>query len=202
MKSSFIVASVVFGVFLAASAQSQSSPLLTSSTEGVTRGAKKASVPIINAVLDTDPDLAVRLRGCMSENRIEKNAANRFFVSVLLPTINQNQQIYFVRGDPNTDCFWALIGAHALYYWLVVENNTLNGTTYDVRYSGGSDAVSILRSIHNGMYDLESSSFTATNAFTVKMQFDGSKYVDTKCTEAHRTKRGKEVVRIVPCSTF
>ncbi len=200
MKISAFLLALAFVTVSAASAQPQSAPILTSSTEGSTRGAKMASVPIVNAVLDADKDLAERLRECMSENHIEKNAANKLFVSVLLPTINQNQQIYFVRGNPNTDCFSALIGAHAFYYWLVAKSKTLNSTT--VRYSGGSDAVSILRSIHNGMYDIESSSFTASNAYTAKMQFDGSKYVDTKCTEAHRTKRGKEVVKIVPCSTF
>lgn len=200
MKISAFLLALAFVTVSAASAQSQSAPILTSGTEGATRGAKMSSVPIVNAVLDTDTDRVVRLRECMSENHIEKNAANKLFVSVLLPTINQNQQIYFVRGSLDTSC--PLIGAHAFYYWLVVKSKTLNSTTYDVRYSGASDVVSILRSIHNGMYDLESSSFTATNAFTAKMQFDGSKYVDTKCTEAHRTKRGKEVVRIVPCSTF
>jgi len=198
MKALFILASVMVVLFLSASAQSQSVPILTSSTEGATRGAKMASVPVVNAVLDADKDLAVRLHGCMTENHIKKNAVNTLFVSMLLPTINKNQQIYFVRGDPNTDCFWALIGAHAFNYWLV----SLSSGSYEVRYTGFSDAVSILRSIHNGMYDIESSSFTATNAFTAKMQFDGSKYINTKCTEAHRTNRGKEVVKIVPCSTF
>ncbi len=199
MKISAFLLALAFVTVRAASAQSQSAPILTSSTEGATRGAKMASLPVVNAVLDADKDLAVGLRECMSENHIEKNAANKLFVSVLLPTINQNQQIYFVRGTLDTSC---LIGAHAFYYWLVVKSKTPNSTSYDVRYSGGSDAVSILRSIHNGMYDIESSSFTATNAYTAKIQFDGSKYVDTKCTEAHRTTRGKEVVNIVPCSTF
>jgi hypothetical protein len=202
MKIAAFLLALAFVTARAVSAQSQSTPILTSSTEGTTRGAKMASVPIVNAVLDADKDLAVRLRECMSENHIKKNAANKFFVSVLLPTINQNQQIYFVRGAPNTSCFFTLIGAHAFYYWLVVKNGSLNSATYNVGYSGASDAVSILRSIHKGMYDIEEESYTATNAFTAKSQFDGSKYITTLCKEKHRTTRGKEVVKIVPCSTF
>ncbi|MFN0278938.1 MAG: hypothetical protein ACKVRN_10080 [Pyrinomonadaceae bacterium] len=201
MKTLFILASIMAVLFLAAPNRieaQKSAAILTSSTEGATRGAKMASVHVVNAVLDADKDLAVRLRGCMTENHIKKNAANKLFVSVLLPTINKNQQIYFVRGAPNTDCFWALIGAHAFNYWLV----SLSNGTYEVRYSGSSDAISILRSIHNGMYDIEEHSFTATDASSARMQFDGSKYVETICKEYHRTKRGKEVVKIVPCSTF
>jgi hypothetical protein len=195
MKISAFLLALAFVTVSAASAQSQSAPILTSSTEGSTRGAKMASVPIVNAVLDAaDKDLVVGLHKCMSENHIERNAANKLFVSVHLPTINQNQQIYFVRGSLDTSC--PLIGAHAFNYWLV----SLNSGTYKVRYRGFSDAVSILRSIHNGMYDIESSSYTATNAFTAKMQFDGSKYIPTICKEKHRTNRGKEVVRIIPCS--
>ena len=193
MKISAFLVALAFVTVSAASAQSQSAPILTSSTEGSTRGAKMASVPIVNAVLEADRELVVGLYQCMSENHIEKNAANKLFVSVHLPTINQTQQIYFVRGALDTSC--PLIGAHAFNYWLV----SLNSGTYKVRYRGFSDDVSILRSIHNGMYDIESSSYTATNAFTAKMQFDGSKYIPTICTEKHRTKRGKEVVRKIPC---
>ncbi len=193
MKISAFLLALAFVTVSAASGQSQSAPILTSSTEGSTRGAKMASVPIVNAVLDADKELVVGLYKCMSENHIEKNAANKLFVSVHLPTINQNQQVYFVRGALDTSC--PLIGAHAFNYWLV----SLSSGTYKVRYRGFSDDVSILRSIHNGMYDIESSSYTATNAFTAKMQFDGSKYIPTICTEKHRTKRGKEVVKKIPC---
>lgn len=136
------------------------------------------------------------LHECMSENHIEKDAANQLFISVHLPSINQNQEIYFVRPALDPSCH-AFYGAHAFNYWLVVMGKSLDGATYNVRFSGGSDAVSILRSIHKEMYDIEEESYTSYNALTFRSEFDGSKYINTICQEKHRTKSGKEVVRII-----
>jgi hypothetical protein len=174
----------------------QTVAILVSSADEAPNGTKMGSAPIVKAVLNNfDKDDLERLHRCMSENRIKKNEAKKLFVSVLLPTVNQNQQIYFVRGSLNTSC---LIGAHTFDYWLVVKSKS----NYNVVYSGASDAVSILRSIHKGMYDIEETFFHATNATSGISQFDGSKYVETVCKEYHRTNSGKEVVKIVPCGTF
>lgn len=190
----------VFGQGVRKVRRQQSAPILVASTEGETRGAKTASAMIANAALEAlDSTERDRLRQCMSENRIPRDDVHKLFLSVQLPAISQNQSLYFVRGNIDQPC--PFIGAHAFQFWLVVMSKSLNSATYEVRYSGASDAVSILRSIHNGMYDIEEESYTATNAFTAKMQFDGSKYIPTLCTERHRTKRGKEVVRKIPCDT-
>ena len=189
----------VFGQGVRKVRRQQAAPILSTSTEGETPGAKTASAMIANAVLQSfDSEEGDRLRRCMSENRIPPSDVRKLFVSVQLPAISQNQSLYFVRGG-NGDC--PFIGAHNFQFWLVVMSKSLNSDTYKVLYSGRSDAVSILRSIHNGMYDIEVESYTATNAFTAKMEFDGSKYISTLCTEKHRTKRGKEVVRRIPCDT-
>lgn len=198
MKISAFLLALAFVTVSTASAQSQSTPILSSAVEGSTRGAKIASLPIVNAVLNaSDKDRVKELHECMSENHIEKDKANKFFVSVRLPSIIQNQEIYFVRPALDPSCH-AFYGAHAFYYWLV----SLDSGTYNVRYRGFSDDISILRSIHKGMYDIEPEYVTGFSASTATMQFNGSKYVSTKCKEKHRTKRGKEVVRIIPCSTL
>jgi hypothetical protein len=188
----------VFGQGVKKVRRQQPARILSASTEGETPGARTASAMIAKAVLEAIDSAEVdRLRQCMSENHIPRDDVHKLFVSVQLPAISQNQSLYFVRGDNDRPC--PFIGAHSFHFWLVVMSKSLNSATYKVRYHGFSDDVSILRSIHNGMYDIEEESYTATNAFTAKMQFDGSKYISTLCTEKHRTKRGKEVVRKIPC---
>jgi hypothetical protein len=188
----------VFGQEAKTVRRRQPTPILSTGTEGETPGAQTASAMIANAVLEAlDSTTSINLRECISRNHIPPDEAHKLFLSVQLPAISQTQSVYFVRTDIDHPC--RLIGAHAFRYWLVVKSKSLNSATYNVRYSGGSDGVSILHSIHKGMYDIESDSYTGSSALMVTKQFNGSQYVDTICKKAHRTNRGKEVVKIIPC---
>lgn len=191
----------VFGQEAKTVRRRQPAHILSTSTEGETPGAQTASAMIANAVLEAlDSAEKNRLHECMSQNHIPPADVHKLFLSVQLPAISQSQSLYFVRSDTDHPC--RFIGAHDFSYWLVVKSKSLNSATYNVGYSGRSDGVSILRSIHKGMYDIESEDYTSSSALTVTRQFDGSKYVRTICKEAHRTNRGKEVVKIIPCSTL
>jgi hypothetical protein len=176
----------------------QPARILSASTEGATPGAQTASAMIANAVLGALDSAEVdRFHECMSQNHIPPDEVHKLFVSVRLPAISQTQSLYFVRSDNDQPC--PFIGAHSFRYWLIAEETAANGVAYAVRHRGAADSVSILTSMTQHSYDIESAYCTATGCDITTMRFNGKKYLPSTCMRRFRNSSGQEMFRPIPC---
>lgn len=170
-------------------------PILSASTEGAIEGFEPSTPPVAIAVMGSlDPSERSYLSQCMAQNNVADESS--LFVMAPLPPMDA-EQLYFVRSDNDKPC--PMIGAHVFRYWLVAESNGAEGLSATVRYRGGGDQVSVLRTITNGSYDIESSYCAATGCDSSRMQYNGQTYVPTDCNRRCRTNTGQEIVLRTVC---
>ena len=129
------------------------------------------------------------LRECMVDKRLPLRA---FFHAKRLPKINNEDTVYFVRPAAEPFCL-GFYGAHIFQFWLVTQNNK-------VLYSGGADSVTIYKTSHNGMYDIEVEYGGGWGISQTKMEFDGHEYKPVVCKETSLDMKGREVAKLVNCS--
>ena len=173
--------------------------IMSATTEGTTQGEEEAPIPVVKAILESlDRAELNRFHNCLTSNNISLDEQNKRFVSIKLPLIKQEQQLYFVRSAGQPCGFY---GAHYFTYWLVVKNNsTLNGAKYSVRHRGGSDTATILKSSTRGSYDIKSEYCTAVYCNVTVLKFDGEKYAATTCMESNNPRDNNKVYHSIPCN--
>jgi hypothetical protein len=129
------------------------------------------------------------LRECMVDKRLPLGA---FFHAKALPKISNEDTVYFVRPAAEPFCL-GFYGAHIFQFWLVTQNNK-------VLYSGGADSVTMYKTSHNGMYDIEVEYGGGWGTSQTKMEFDGHEYKPVVCKETSLDMKGREVTKQVKCS--
>ena len=122
----------------------------------------------------------------------KKHPQQQFFLKKKLPSLEEGKAVYFVRPSVKPYC-GAFYGAHIFQFWLVAQN-------YKVLYSGGADGITIFKTTHNGMYDIEVVHSGGWGISETKMEFDGHEYKPVVCNETRLDKSGREVTKRVNCS--
>jgi hypothetical protein len=172
--------------------------VMSATTEGTTQGEEEAPTPVVNTILESLDSAELNgFHKCTSSNNISQDELNKRFVSIKLPAINQYQQLFFVRSAGQPCGFY---GAHYFTYWLVLETSALNDTTYTVRYRGGADIATILKSTTLGFYDIKSEYCTAVYCDATVLKFDGEKYAATTCMETNNPGDNNKVYHSIPCN--
>lgn len=129
------------------------------------------------------------LKKCMIDKKV---SLRKLFRATPLPKIGAEDTVYFVRPSAEPFCL-AFYGAHNFQFWLVNQNNK-------VLYFGGADAVTVLKTHHNGMYDIEVEHGGGWGTLQTKMKFDGHKYKPVVCNKTTVDKNEREVTKRVSCS--
>lgn len=129
------------------------------------------------------------LKECMVSKRVPLRA---LFRAKTLPKIANGDTVYFVRPAAEPFC-QAFYGAHIFQFWLVTQNNK-------VLYSGGADGVTVFKTHHNGIYDIEVEDGGGWGMSQTKMEYDGQKYKPVVCTRTRLDAKGREYTRRVTCS--
>ncbi|MCW7541017.1 YdcF family protein [Aquabacterium sp. A7-Y] len=173
--------------------------ILSASTEVPTAGEETAPPALVDTVLEaSDPADRDGIQECLSEFGIAKRHVNRLFRSVRLPSTEPNQTLYFVRPALKPYCM-TFYGAHLFRYWLVEERRGPHRIRRTVRYFGAGDAFAVLPTQHAKMYDIEDTGCTASTCDVIRSEFDGSRYVATRCTQWRNTDEGREFIGDYPC---
>lgn len=129
------------------------------------------------------------LKDCTSRKKVP---LRKLFRAMPLPKIGNQDTVYFVRPAVEPFCL-GFYGAHIFQFWLVSKNDK-------VLYSGGADGVTIFKTSHNGMYDLELEHGGGWGISQTQLEFDGHEYKPTVCTETRLDEKGKESTGRVSCS--
>lgn len=191
-RLAFLVAALSLNFVHAVSFAQTSEILLTQSAESEPLlGSVIPENGMIQAILSSDGQMMHRetLKECMVNKRVSLRA---LFRAKPLPKIGNEDTVYFVRPAAEPFCL-AFYGAHIFQFWLVTKNNK-------VLYSGGADSVSIFKTHHNGMYDIEVEHGGGWGILQTKMEFDGHKYRPVSCNKTSFDEKGHEVTKRVSCS--
>ncbi len=148
---------------------------------------------MVQAILssyDRDDQMMYRgmLKRCMDNKHIP---LRKLFRATALPKITNEDTVFFVRPAVEPFCL-GFIGAHIFQFWLVTQNNK-------VLYSGGADSVTIYKTNHNGMYDIELEHGGVWGTSQAKMEFNGREYKPVVCIETRFNNQGREVTNRVKC---
>lgn len=82
------------------------------------------------------------------------------------------------------------MGAHATNFWVFSKTKTRFGVGYDLVLYAPGDGLGIGRTATNAYRDIETSYYTALEAYSTVWKFDGSKYQPRECfIEDFKTRR-------------
>lgn len=196
MKRVFLTLAALSLAFVHAQGIAETSEILLSqSTESESLpgsvAPERAMIKSILSSYDKEDQITFRemLNECVTD---KKQPQHQFFLKKKLPSLEEGTAVYFVRPSVKPYC-GVFYGAHLFQFWLVNEKNK-------VIYAGGADGVTIFKTIHNGMYDIEVMHGGGWGFSETKMEFDGYKYKPVVCKETRLDKRGREVTKRVNCS--
>jgi hypothetical protein len=179
---------------------SHAAPIISASTETTTAGERVPSAAVVQAIIrSAKQDDLDSLTECMADMKIRKGDFRLLFRSVALPSMNNAEEVYFVRPALKPYCH-TFYGAHLFRFWLIAGDKGATRKTYKVRYAGAADDFEVFPSTSNGNYDIAKTDCTAWKCLTVFMKFDGEKYVPFRCIEKTDRENGVEVEREVECS--
>lgn len=152
---------------------------------------ERAMIKSILSSYDKEDQITFRemLNECVTD---KKQPQHQFFLKKKLPSLEEGKAVYFVRPSVKPYC-GAFYGAHIFQFWLVSQKNK-------VLYSGGADSVTIFKTTHNGMYDIEVMHGGGWGISETKLEFDGHKYKPLVCKETRFDNKGREVTKRVNCS--
>lgn len=138
---------------------------------------RRVAVPreVIRQIAEADPDLA---------NRCGADMGRSLGASAL-----------DINGDGVSDLVvqgtaFCAMGAHATNFWVFSKTRTRFGTGFDLVLSTAGDGMQVTRRPTNAYRDIESSYYTALEAYSTVWKFDGSKYQPRECfIEDFKTRR-------------
>jgi hypothetical protein len=106
---------------------------------------------------------------CIKYSKASKSERENYFGAIKIDISKRYQTCWAVFPSKYCSVFF---GAHAITYWIVLEQKPGN---YTILYDGHSDGFDIQGKCTNGFRDFKSQ---YNNTFTY-MQFNGSKYIKT-----------------------
>lgn len=77
-----------------------------------------------------------------------------------------------------TPCF---MGAHNTTFWMFTDSGAKPNVNYKMTFDITADFLTILKTSSNGFRDIETSSHTAVELYTIRWKFDGKKYRQSEC---------------------
>jgi hypothetical protein len=128
------------------------------------------------------------LKECMIDKKV---SLRKLFRATPLPKIGTEDTVYFVRPSAEPFCL-GFYGAHNFQFWLVTQSNK-------VLYSGGADNVTIFKTNHNEMYDIEIEHGGGWGVSRTQFEFDGGEYKPVRCDQISVDEHGLENSKTVQC---
>jgi len=122
----------------------------------------------------------------------KKHPGQRFFLKKKLSNTEESKTVYFLRPSIEPYC-GAFYGGHIFQFWLINDKNK-------IIYAGAADGVTIFKTTHNGMYDIEVVHGGGWGISKTKMEFNGHEYKAVFCNETRLDQKGREVTKRVNCS--
>jgi hypothetical protein len=133
---------------------------------------------------DEGEPLDETLQACLNDPEHRGVPLEKRFVSVPLPLIEQQPQMYFVRAALDPFCMY-FYGAHTFTYWIVQEVPLASGPVFTIADMDAADFVNVLPSHHEGLYDLELGVCTAAQCTYWTRQRSGDKFTFSHCRREH-----------------
>jgi hypothetical protein len=133
---------------------------------------------------DEGEPLDETLQACLNDPEHRGVPLEKRFVSVPLPLIEQQPQMYFVRAALDPFCMY-FYGAHTFTYWIVQEVPSASGPVFTIADMDAADFVNVLPSHHEGLYDLELGVCSAAQCTYWTRQRSGDKFAFSKCRREH-----------------
>jgi hypothetical protein len=124
------------------------------------------------------------LQACLNDPEHRGVPLEKRFVSVPLPLIAQQPQMYFVRPALDPFCMY-FYGAHTFTYWIVQEVPSASGPVFTAAVMDGADFVTVLPSHHEGLYDLKTGVCTAAQCTYRTHQRSGDAFTFSDCRREH-----------------
>jgi hypothetical protein len=133
---------------------------------------------------DEGEPLDETLQACLNDPEHRGVPLEKRFVSVPLPLIEQQPQMYFVRAALDPFCMY-FYGAHTFTYWIVQEVPSASGPVFTIADMDAADFVNVLPSHHEGLYDLELGVCSAAHCTYWTRQRSGDKFTFSHCRREH-----------------
>jgi hypothetical protein len=133
---------------------------------------------------DEGEPLDETLQACLNDPEHRGVPLEKRFVSVPLPLIEQQPQMYFVRAALDPFCMY-FYGAHTFTYWIVQEVPSASGPVFTIADMDAADFVNVLPSHHEGLYDLELGVCTAAQCTYRTRQRNGDTFTFSHCRREH-----------------
>ena len=132
---------------------------------------------------DAEP-LDETFQACLNDPEHRGVPLEKRFVSVPLPLIEQQPQMYFVRAALDPFCMY-FYGAHTFTYWIVQEVPSASGPVFTIVDMDAADFVTVLPSHHEGLFDLETGVCTAAHCTYRTRQRSGDTFTVSHCRREH-----------------
>jgi hypothetical protein len=133
---------------------------------------------------DEGEPLDETLQACLNDPEHRGVPLEKWFVSVPLPLIEQQPQMYFVRAALDPFCMY-FYGAHTFTYWIVQEVPSASGPVFTIADMDGADFVTVLTTHHEGLYDLELGVCSAAQCTYRMRHRSGDTFTFPHCRREH-----------------
>jgi hypothetical protein len=133
---------------------------------------------------DKGEPLDEALQSCLNDPEHRGVPLEKWFVSVPLPLIEKQPQMYFVRPALEPFCLY-FYGAHAFNYWIVQEMPSASGSVFTIADTDAADFVTVMTTHHEGLYDLETGVCTAAHCTYRTRQRSGDTFTVSHCRREH-----------------
>jgi hypothetical protein len=133
---------------------------------------------------DEGEPLDETLQSCLNDPEHRGVPLEKWFVSVPLPLIEKQPQMYFVRPALEPFCLY-FYGAHAFNYWIVQEMPSASGSVFTIADTDAADFVTVMTTHHEGLYDLETGVCTAAHCMYRTRQRSGDTFTFSNCRREH-----------------
>lgn len=143
---------------------------------------------------DTHEPLDDALVQCFRDPRYWHLPKTDWFVSVPLPVMADYplRQLHFVRPAQEPFCMY-FHGANTFTYWIVQEEPSANGPVFTLLDMDAANFLAVLRSHHEGVYDVERGLCTATECTYKTLQRSGAGYKFKQCRREHSAEDGQVI---------
>lgn len=176
-------------------------PLFTAYSEHPERPRQRQVRPapaLVRLVLRAVDSNDVRLLDtCIAEQRLRPGDYGSLLRAVRIRA-GPDRLLWFVRPVLRPPYCPALYGAHLFRYFLFEERTAGARPRYRLVFQNGGDYFAVYRRLHRGLNDIEATSCTVGDCWTVRMAYDGMRYRPSRCSHT-AVNRGQEVTRPRRC---
>jgi hypothetical protein len=162
-------------------ARAAETPLLTMGSEDLGHGygpAKPALIPVILRSLEAFE--TPQLDDCLAENDGRKGDYASLFVAYRFANAS-GSRLWVVRPKLKPWCS-ILYGAHLFRYFLIEERPARSSPQYRLVMANGGDGLAVYPRISHGLNDILATGCNASQCWSSRMAYDGSRYRSVRCT--------------------